>query len=567
MLCTLLALLYTSAPTHLARSAWRRPPASLYASPRPTPCEGAIFDVAAAHSDLLRLNRNSEYNEIVSYHDELVSRHNRCVSDVLDYADPQGRISVNIILDALLQSRRRAAADSIVDSLTNRMANVSRLSLDTAHIVLKDATLRRSGPAATDGLFAAFFGPGNGSYLRPSARTLNILVEALRNAEEPERAWWYYNLLTSRFGVQPDMYTYSALVKLAESADLILSIVRRAVRQKGYATPPLVRCAVESAGKLGDPALACLLASHYLLGNDSVHRCADSGDSLMVALLHCPEARLDIKSLYAAVNLTAPAEDSFDIRVHGQRCSDAAMLLLEYGTVAGGTARGIALSNKGYCLLFTYLQRRLRDLAGVTQLPSPTRALAREGDDLKAFVAFGWDRYLSTASGSKNRLNGRVCDAYIRCFVDDAERAKNAWKRSILPLATQLLGGGQHFEELAEKSLQALMFVFGFAGRADLGLEVAVTVRKRGWTAGPRQQLAASYISGKSYVSGRTQGLPNSVAAGAGVARGLGSLVAGALESSMESELGFPVARSGVEASPRWPKIRLQFSASQPKEE
>lgn len=162
-------------------------------------------------------------------------------------------------------------------------------------------------------------------------------------------------------------------------------------------------------------------------------------------------------------------------------------------------------------------------------------------------------------------LNGRLSDALLRCYLDDAEKAKKMWKSNVLPIAKRLTGypaRSSSFDEVCEKSLEALMFVSGYNGRADLGFEIALTVRNRNWNAASRSKLAKSYVQGKLQSSGRKAQWMQS------------NILNDGLERSIESELGvqlldFYWSPEGSNASspppfkPRrqqWPqRIRIQF--------
>ena len=160
-------------------------------------------------------------------------------------------------------------------------------------------------------------------------------------------------------------------------------------------------------------------------------------------------------------------------------------------------------------------------------------------------------------------LNGRLSDALLRCYLEDAEKAKKMWKNSILPIAKRHYAASQNtntasFDEVCEKSLEALMFVSGYNNRADLGFEIALTVRNRNWSAAARSKLAKSYVQGKMQTKRReTQWLKSNI-------------LNDGLERSIESELGVQLvdyyAPEGSSSGPsktrsrQWPqRIRIQF--------
>jgi hypothetical protein len=196
----------------------------------------------------------------------------------------------------------------------------------------------------------------------------------------------------------------------------------------------------------------------------------------------------------------------------------------------------------------------------LTSIPSSGTS-ASAIDSTSASGGGGWEG----ASRGGLELNGRLSDALLRCYLDDAEKAKKMWKSNVLPIAKRLTGypaRSSSFDEVCEKSLEALMFVSGYNGRADLGFEIALTVRNRNWNAASRSKLAKSYVQGKLQSSGRKAQWMKS------------NILNDGLERSIESELGvqlldFYWSPEGSNASspppfkPRrqqWPqRIRIQF--------
>jgi hypothetical protein len=199
----------------------------------------------------------------------------------------------------------------------------------------------------------------------------------------------------------------------------------------------------------------------------------------------------------------------------------------------------------------------------LTSIPSSTSSgtSASAIGSTSASGGGGWEG----ASRGGLELNGRLSDALLRCYLDDAEKAKKMWKSNVLPIAKRLTGypaRSSSFDEVCEKSLEALMFVSGYNGRADLGFEIALTVRNRNWNAASRSKLAKSYVQGKLQSSGRKAQWMKS------------NILNDGLERSIESELGvqlldFYWSPEGNNASspppfkPRkqqWPqRIRIQF--------
>lgn len=201
--------------------------------------------------------------------------------------------------------------------------------------------------------------------------------------------------------------------------------------------------------------------------------------------------------------------------------------------------------------------------------------------------------YTRPSPGMKSReyveINGRLSDAILRCYIDDAEKAKKMWKTNILPMTKRITSGygpdsASSFNEVCEKSLEALMFVSGYNSRADLGFEISLTVRNRNWDSTARGKLAKAYVQGKVQSKSHKSPWLRS------------NLLNDGLERSIESELGVQLldfypnfegsSRSGArqgyntasrregggrdgdrEGESQWPqRIRIQFrnDAAQP---
>jgi hypothetical protein len=99
------------------------------------------------------------------------------------------------------------------------------------------------------------------------------------------------------------------------------------------------------------------------------------------------------------------------------------------------------------------------------------------------------------------------------------------------------------------------MFISGFNSRADLGFEIALTVRKRDWTNEIRRKLGKSYAQGKMQSRGyESQWLKSNI-------------LNDGLERSIESELGVQLLDFYYDANNKkkkndWPiqRIRIQLN-------
>eukprot|EP01042_Synura_sphagnicola_P000766 gene766-850_t len=208
------------------------------------------------------------------------------------------------------------------------------------------------------------------------------------------------------------------------------------------------------------------------------------------------------------------------------------------------------LGGKGLCILLTYLHRTLRaQRAPPSQsfmlVPGLKNLSYSEIRDL-LWLSFLQHVESGIAEGKESAVeycNGRMCDAFMRCFSDDVEAVQSMWKRDFLPMAIKLekLSPGS-FDEISSKAMESLMFISGCKRRADVGLQVAITARKRAWNSVLRKKLARSYSSGYRYY------LDNKLSGG----EPFPDILVNGLERSMEAELGTLLEPLNLEAASRF---------------
>jgi len=256
------------------------------------------------------------------------------------------------------------------------------------------------------------------------------------------------------------MYTYSTLVRMANRPADILTLLNDAINNDNNDNnnndnndnddndndndsdndnssssnssssssdiSPLARCAIETLGKLGNPSLAVAVASQYLQGNASAFSSSDSGDSLMVALLANPTAKLDSSNSTSSSN--SNSDSMIFETINDMTCEDASITLI---TGSNTTDRSIKCSTKGFCLLFSFLQRSMRSLpyssSGTKRyclIRDKLWAIARESIVKRMVMKREREGSLSSLTSNQTtskqtishrvKLNGRLCDAYIR---------------------------------------------------------------------------------------------------------------------------------------------------------
>jgi hypothetical protein len=282
----------------------------------------------------------------------------------------------NIGLQSLLRLDMNVLATEILEkgvlncSSSSSSSNQKRhnLKADTMHIFIRDAFGRRVPDVAR-----TYFE----SYLAPNLRntmSVNIMVEGLRKAGLVEEARVYVDRITSEYNLKADSYTYASLVRMANSTREIRDIIASAQHANETSTP-LMRCCVESLGKLGAPVDAldvyqsCLGAS---IGED-VQEARKSGDSLLAALLSytsvtrpvcsCGGDAMGVSSGLVALTVASLLDFDSDSGSNSDNDENSQRrqggvpdtvvqsmpwsLLPEQGTVMWGA--------RGYNLLFTYI--------------------------------------------------------------------------------------------------------------------------------------------------------------------------------------------------------------------
>jgi len=444
------------------------------------------------------------------------------------------RISYNIALQALLKSNRKSEVSQILQKIE---ADGDTLAADTVHILISDAFSRKNNVGA-DELFSKHFESGE---LIPTLRSFNIMIEGHRVLGDFGRARQLFDLMQKRFGLSPDLYTFSSLIRMSDSEQEILDYVECAARDLKV-TPPVARCAIESLGKLGCPTSALLLSNRYLSGNNSVGASTRSGDTIITALL----------SEHSRNTLVTFGGNS-------ERADNVAFSLVGIGKHrfnADNTTA--ACGSKGFCLLFSHLYT-LSESKKDGLLRGFDADLTRIRDELWNLLRS--NLILSTSSRSKftskpNRptedeqqassttendelsLNGRLGYAILRCYSYDIEAARQIWKHHLLPIAalTSKKEGlpqqqQQQVQELSEKAMEALMFSCGLCGRPDFGLEIAITVRKRKWLQSQMSNLSRRYFEGR--MRSKDAQSPTST-----LSSSPGLLLNRGLEASIMSELG-----------------------------
>ena len=119
----------------------------------------------------------------------------------------------------------------------------AKLHADTVNIFIKDAIENRRDLKRANRLFTEYF---LSRAVLPSARSLNVMIEAYRNAGNTSECLRYFSYfsLFAKDGLVADSFTFSSMVRVVESSERVLDIIALAAKLGAIQSPPLIRCAM-----------------------------------------------------------------------------------------------------------------------------------------------------------------------------------------------------------------------------------------------------------------------------------------------------------------------------------
>ena len=391
------------------------------------------------------------------------------------------RIELNKALAELLVCNSTAAL-----RLLHEMDERNRTGTDTVNTVLSHI-LRGSKQSIVDAhrVFNHYFNSATSS-LRPNTISLNIMLEGCRLAADYSALNNYLKLFRA-LGLSPDKYTYSSLVRCSRNETEIMRLLGLA-RAQNQLTAPLLRAGVLSLGMHGaNPADIVALALMFR-GSQHPGTNAQTGDSIISSLLQ-PKTSV----LVARERSEFSGLSGFEI---ARSC------------VLDGT---YAISSRGFCSLFTYIHRN--DL----NLPELRDSL--------------WIRLQE----EKIAFDGRLADAYLRCFGTEVRAAMQAWRRNVQPLLRNIDDRDKR-QDVIRKSMEAIIYTCGKLHRPDIALEIAISIRGKNWTAAEKRGLARAYVHGRNRAKLTDQD----------ILRRFGDFLFTGFERSLEIELNVALASPGV---------------------
>lgn len=463
------------------------------------------------------------------------------------------RKAFNIGLSAVLPRMSPAQITRFLDALTQSSIESSvgglPLQSDTFNTILLDAWAGKNNASLALAWFTEYI--ENSGRVHPSTRTVNIMMEIARETGSFDRVRSYWSYF-SRYALYPDAASYSTLVRCGQDREEVLGLYT-AARESGIMNPPLFRCVLESLGKVSDASSALQLALRETRAGENVHMSiwndSSTGDALLAALLADPEQRLNsaMDTVLGLKNdqLTA-ADAAFRLKLHGLEAAD-------------GSRTRLVCSTKGFCLLFTFIQRGLKQQKRSSNAVSTNR----DTSHLIALRDAVWIDLKHELLREVNViLNGRLVDVILRCFMYNVDDMKNHWKNELFPLLLQSKSEPAVRQDCIEKGLEAMMFIGGYNLRPDLGLEVAKTVNKYrpkiAFSPSFKSVLYSSYLNGKSAKSKFMESSTSSPSLVDSLMMS-GGFMARGMENSLQIELGVFTARMKPSNTTKIERIRIKL--------
>ena len=406
------------------------------------------------------------------------------------------RIELNKALAELLVRNSSAAMQLLREMDAGNLTGTDTVNTVLSHI------LRGSQRSLVDAqrVFNRYF-DSNASSLRPNTVSLNIMLEGCRLAADYSALNNYF-ILFRALNLSPDKYTYSTLVRCSRNETEIIRLLGIA-RAQNQLTAPLLRAGVLSLGIHGANPADIISLAFMFSGSQHPQSNAQTGDTIVSALLQPKTSILKAREKSEYGGLTG-----FEI---ARAC------------ILDGT---YSISSRGFCSLFTYMHRNELNLPELR-------------DSL-------WTRII----GRKIAFDGRLTDAYLRCFGDDVRAAMLAWKRNVRP-QLRCIEDRERRHDIVRKSMEAIIYACGQLHRPDIALEVAISIRGKKWTTAEKRGLARAYVHGRSRANLNDRD----------ILRRFGDFLFTGFERSLEIELGVALANPDVVEFDRLPgrNIRLIF--------
>ena len=329
-------------------------------------------------------------------------------------------------------------------------------------------------------------------FVSPNIKHFNILLDGyaklhVRNETSHEiiheRVWSLFGIADSSRLIQPDAYTFCAVLPLCNTPTLVLQIVQRSYMRLGNLSEVVMRAALTQLGSLADPSSAI-----WLFLSSSAPRSLRNTNVLLGALAKScaldPWAKIDLES-----NL---ALQSFAELLNGDVQS---------------TPLGERLQNTTVFAAVKMIQKMMENDEERREMrfPRPDSQTYCLVASAQQYTGMGSEQALKLFDSSSSMgipADGRFVNALFRCFDGDIDAAVSAWKDKIRPICLKYENRPRSktpaFRRPGKNLIAAysgLVYVCGQARRPDVALRLIYAMRKEGLE--PNETLLNIYNAGK----------------------------------------------------------------------
>lgn len=280
--------------------------------------------------------------------------------------------------------------------------------------------------------------------------------------------------------ITPDEYTWSIMMKLCKNGAQVQNLIREATKGTRVSSDQraLLRSAVSTCGKLGDPSMACILFDRYVMQSMLRHKRESSSSSSSSApswvFSDCRACNALLGALAAGAKRGNPILDvktnrddkqvssEFMDLVHNNTCTEAGVVILNWMGERNPQTYSFVIS----ALQYATNRGNVPESHTTTTTPS-TLAI----------------QIFRNAAEEGIESDGRLVNAVIRCFADNIDGAIVSWKTE---LRKYCVGNGVNnpYYGNRKKNLLAaysgLLYVCGRALRPDIALRVVYAMKKDG---------------------------------------------------------------------------------------
>jgi hypothetical protein len=316
----------------------------------------------------------------------------------------------------------------------------------------------------------------------------------------------------SRNKVGPDAYTRSTMIRLCRTGSEVQYLLEKASAatstasaasktDRAYLPRAVVRAAVTTCGRLGDPSMACMIFDQYMFppegsnsNNDrriySNYRAFNVLLGALAAGAKMENPKIDVKEPTTTEGEEETSSTSFLSQINGLTCLEAVICILNLMT---------AKNSQTYCVAASALQ-----YATIDESKSLSHAISggssNDDDDKNTSLAL---QIFRIASRAGIQADGRFVNAIFRCYGDDIVGALDGWKKEIRKATTQNEDRRNQKEPksaMKNKNMLAayngLLYVCGRAERPDIAVRIVYAMKNKEGLE-PNENPYYNYRSGK----------------------------------------------------------------------